>query len=424
MLKPALLACCLLPLWAQAKVEDLDRVVAVVDEDVVMASELNQQLERVKQQIAARGDLPPEEELKEQVLEHLIIQRIQMSLADRLGMEINDSEVDQTLNRLRTSKNLSPEEFVQQLQADGLSVSALRQQLRNDLLVQRVQQARVYYRIQISDQEVDNFLNSEEGKFWLSPEFNLGHILVPFSNNGRGEDLTNTQVQARALFERLQRGENFRSLAVSNSGGQNALEGGDLGWRKAVELPEVFSERLNDMQPGQISEPFKSGAGFHILKVYDRRGAEETVIEQSKVRHVLLKPSAILSDEQAVEQLKTIRERALSGEVEFAELAREHSEDIGSMLSGGDLGWSVPGKFVPEFEEMMKTTAVGEVSQPFRSQFGWHILYIEDRRQENMTDTVIRNQAVNLLRSRRFNEELEIWLQEIRAQAYVENRLQ
>jgi len=412
-----------LPQLGQAKVEDLDRVIAVVDDDVVMASELTDQLRQVRTQFASRGNLPPEDVLKQQVLEHLIMQRLQMALADRMGMEVTDAEVDQTIERMRAGNNLSPDQFMAKLQEDGMSLNQLRQQVRNELTIQKVQQARVYYRIQISEQEVDNFLNSEEGKFWLSPEYNLGHILISFEGNGRGEDLDKTQAQAEEVYKELQAGGDFHALAVTHSGGQNALQGGDLGWRKSVELPELFSEHLKDADVGLITKPFKRGAGFHILKVYDKRGAEQTVIKQTKVRHILIKPSEILSEEDAYNRLMAIREQVENG-ADFSELAKENSEDIGSMLSGGDLGWSLPGKFVPEFEQMMEKTQVGEISLPFRSEFGWHILMVDDRRDQNMTDTVIRNQAVNLLRSRRFNEELEIWLQELRAQAYVETRLQ
>ena len=408
---------------ASAKVVDLDRVVAVVDEDVVMASELSNQLAQVKKQFTGRNTLPPEDVLKEQVLEHLVMQRLQMSLAERMGLEITDAEIDQTIERMRGQNNLSPEQFMAQLNADGLSLSQLRQQLRNELTIQKVQQARVYYRIQISEQEIDNFLSSEEGKFWLSPEYQLGHILISFEGNGRGEDLEQTQAKAQAVYSKLNQGADFRSVAVAQSGGQNALQGGDLGWRKGVELPELFSEELKEAKVGDITEPFKSGAGFHILKVYDRRGAEETVIQQTKVRHILLKPSEILTDEEAYNRLIDIRDQVMAGDADFGELAKENSEDIGSMLSGGDLGWSLPGKFVPEFEQMMAKTDIGEISMPFRSQFGWHILRVDERRDQNMTDTVVRNQAVNLMRSRRFNEELEIWLQELRTQAYVETRL-
>ncbi len=414
---------CLCAQLSDAKTENLDRVIAVVDEDVVLESELNHQLNQVKKQIRQRGELPPEDVLLNQVLEHLVVKRLQLALGARMGIQITEEEIERTLTRLHSSNNLTREQFIETLSQDGISVPTMRKQLRDEIMVQRVQQARVNFRIQITEQEIDNFLSSEEGKFWLSPEYELGHILLSFSSNGRDEDLTNTQAKADAIYEQLSQGRDFRSLAIAHSGGQKALQGGDLGWRRGVELPEIFARELKDMKAGDLSKPFKSGAGFHILKVYNRKGAEETVIEQSKVRHILLKPSEILTDDEAYEQLLEIRDQALEGEVSFEELAKEHSEDIGSMLAGGDLGWSLPGKFVPEFEQTLNNTDIGVISLPFRSQFGWHILKIDDRRDENMTETVVRNRAENLLRSRRFNEELEIWLQELRSQAYVETRI-
>ncbi|MFC6981035.1 peptidylprolyl isomerase [Microbulbifer taiwanensis] len=209
---------------------------------------------------------------------------------------------------------------------------------------------------------------------------------------------------------------------MANSAGQNALAGGDLGWRKTVELPTLFADALDGLTVGDVTDPFRSDAGFHLLKIHAQRGSTEQVVEQTKVRHILVKPSAILSDDDAYNKLVELRQQILDG-ADFGELARENSEDIGTMLSGGDLGWSMPGQFVPEFTQAMDNTPVGEVTMPFRSQFGWHILQVEGRRKQDMTDQYIRNQAANLLRNRRYEEELQNWRREIRDQAYVEIKL-
>lgn len=433
--KPLMTAALLLSLnplmpfsFSHAKTVPLDKIVAIVDEDVVMESELERQLAQVRAQMRSRNaPLPDEADLKKQVLEHLIVQRIQLSMAERGGMQLAPEEIDQAIARLQRNNGLTLEQLQEQLANDGLSLNQLRQQIAQEILIQRVQQYSVNRRIQVSEQEVDAFLASEEGKFWLSPQYLLGHILIPFEDSGVGSDLKQTQAKANRVLEQLKKGQDFRQMAVAYSAGQNALKGGDLGWRKSVELPELFSEQIKAIDTDEsnrlrISNPFKSGAGFHFLKIYDKRGSEKTVIKQSKVRHILLKPSEILSDVEALEKIQALRSEAMEKD-NFAELAKLHSEDIGSKLSGGDLGWSLPGKFVPEFEETMNNIQVGRVSQPFRSQFGWHILLVDERRDENMTDTVIKNQAVNLLRQRRFNEELQIWLQEIRGQAFVDLRL-
>jgi len=271
-------------------------------------------------------------------------------------------------------------------------------------------------RINVSQAEIDGFLASQEGKFWASPDYLLGHILVPVGS-------TNSVAAAEEIADKLQQelldGADFRNIAVANSSGQNALNGGDMGWRKVAQLPTLFAEVVPTLSAGDVSSPFKSPAGFHILKLYEQRGGGEQLVDQAKVRHILIKPSEILTNDEAHAKLLGVRQKIIDG-ADFAEQAKEYSEDIGSMLSGGDLGWSLPGQFVPEFESMMGQIEIGEVSVPFRSQFGWHILQVQERRSEDMSENMMRNQASNLLRKRRFEEELQVWLQEIRDEAFVE----
>ncbi len=403
-----------------AETVQLDKVVAVVDNDVVMASELNQRMRMVVSQLRANDtQLPPEDVLRSQILEQLISESLQLQIGQRVGVDISDEQIDAAIQRMQQANNLSGEQFRQQLAADGISISSLREQIRRDMVIEQVQRGSVNRRIQVSNQEVENFLKSKQGQFWSSPDYQLGHILIAVSSSADTETVQKTQEKAQDIFTQLKNGADFRQLAVSESQGQNALKGGDLGWRKSAQLPELFADSLGDLQVGDVTEPLRSGAGFHILKLYDKRGAQKQVIEQSKVRHILVKPSAILTDEQARDKLADVRQRILDG-ADFGEMAREYSEDVGSMLSGGDLGWSLPGKFVPEFERTIEATAVGDISLPFRSQFGWHILQVEDRRQQDMSDTVRVNQATQLLRSRRFEEERLNWLQEIRDEAFVE----
>lgn len=303
-----------------------------------------------------------------------------------------------------------------------MSMAQFKERLRREMLINRVQKGSVNRRIKVSDQEIDNFLESQEGKFWVSPDYQLGHILISLSAGADEETVDNAKAKAERLYQQLNDGANFKELAIANSNGQMALQGGDLGWRKTSQLPSLLAEAVPNMKKGEVSEPIRSDAGFHILKLYNQRGGEETIVEQSKVRHILVKPSTILSDKEAFEKITHIREELEAG-ADFNELAKNHSEDIGSMLSGGDLGWSTPGQFVPEFEATMNDIEVGKVSEPFRSQFGWHILKVDERRQQDFTDTVIRNQAANIIRKRRFEEELPNWLQEIRDEAYVEIKL-
>ncbi len=426
-LRRGLLACaalCALALPATAQVQKLDRVVAVVDDDVVMASELQQRMDTITQQIAAQNvQAPPIDILRRQVLEQLIVERLQLQMGARAGVTIAEEELDQAIARVQQNMGASPQEFQRKLEADGISNNAFRQQIRQELIIRRVEQGSVGRRIQITDQDINNFLRSKEGEFWKSPQYQLGHILIPVSSSAPAEDVTAARAKAESIYEKSTNGEDFRALAISNSAGQNALQGGDLGWRKTVELPTLFADALEGLSVGDTTKPFRSDAGFHLLKIHEQRGAAEQVVEQTKVRHILVKTSAIRDDDAAYKLLTDLREKISAGELKFEDAAKDNSEDIGTMLQGGDLGWSMPGQFVPEFTQAMNNTPVGEISLPFRSQFGWHILQVEGRRQQDMTDQYIRNQAANLLRNRRYEEELQNWRQEIRDQAYVEIKL-
>ena len=420
----AFLTLCVVTVPALAQVQKLDRVVAVVDDDVVMASELQQRLNTIAQQIAAQNvQAPPIDILRRQVLEQLIIERLQLQMGARAGVAIAEEELDQAIARVQQNMGVSPADFQKKLEADGISNNAFRQQIRHEMIIRRVEQGSVNRRIQITEQDINNFLRSKEGEFWKSPQFQLGHILIPVSSSAPAEEVTAARAKAESVYEKATSGEDFRALAISNSAGQNALQGGDLGWRKPVELPTLFADALEGLEVGGVTKPFRSDAGFHMLKIHEQRGATEQVVEQTKVRHILVKTSAIRDDDAAYQLLMDLRGQIDSGELKFEDAARDNSEDIGTMLQGGDLGWSNPGQFVPEFTQAMDNTPVGEMSMPFRSQFGWHLLQVEGRRQQDMTDQYIRNQAANLLRNRRYEEELQNWRQEIRDQAYVEIKL-
>ena len=274
-------------------------------------------------------------------------------------------------------------------------------------------------RIRISSQELDNFLNSEEGHFMASPDVNIGHILLPVSSGSSSDDVSAILQRAEGLLGETQRGTDFRQLAIANSADQTALQGGDLGWKKMAQLPGVFIEAVEKLEIGQVSEPIRSDAGYHLIKLYDRRGGGEQLIEQHFARHILIKPNEIRDEQTTIETLNTLRDRVKAGE-DFALLAKEFSEDPGSALNGGELGWSTPGMFVAEFEETMSGIELNEISAPFLSQFGWHILQVTERRKQDFSDEIKRNRAQNVLRQRKFEEELQVWLQEIRDEAFVE----
>jgi len=390
----------------------LDRSIAIVDEGVILNSELKLKLQLLKQRMGERISNVAQDTLRQEVLDHLILERLQLQMARRAGMQASEAEITKALtameSQLLSRQQLSLEQY---LTDNDMTLASMREQIRRELIVTQLQQRQVNRRIRVSEQEIENFLNSKDGKEWSSPQYRLSHILIAASDSAAE--------RAQQVYSALQQQADFGQVAANVSNGNNASQGGDLGWRKASDLPELFVNQVRTLNVGDITPPFNSGAGVHILKVVERRGAEQAIIDQAKVRHILIKTSTVVSDSDAQEKLRELRRRTLNGE-DFKALAKAHSEDIGSMLNGGDLGWSTPGQFVPAFEDTMNKTQTGELSQPFRSQFGWHILYVEERRRQDMTHIVKRNQAANLLRKRRFNDELRIWLQEIRDNAYVE----
>ena len=407
-------------LTAQAKVAVLDRVVAVVNDDIVLQSELNQRTTSIYRSIQQSGTQPPPlEVLKKQVLERLISERIQLNMGFNAGVRISDREIDQTIARLAAGNNLSAEQYMQQIIASGESISDLRENIANEIIIMQVQQGSVMRGIHISEQELNNFLNSEEGKLMTSSEVKLGQILISAPTSASTDTIDVSQQKLNDIIAQINQGEDFKQLAIANSDDQSALEGGDLGWRKQSQLPSLFTDAIENLNPGEISKPIRSGAGFHVLKLYDRKGGGKQLIQQHFARHILLKPNQIRDQAETVELLNDMRQQALDNDDFFA-LAKQYSEDPGSALKGGELGWSTPGLFVPEFEKTMDSIALNEISKPFQTQFGWHILQVTERRMQDFSDEILRNRADNLLRQRKYSEELQVWLQKIRDEAYVE----
>lgn len=423
-LRPLALGALLLCATAHAEVRPLDRVVAIVDNDVIMHSQLQQRLDEVRQNLARRGgELPPGDALAAQVLERLIVENLQLQLGERSGIRIGDEELNQALATIAQRNNLSLEQFRAALVRDGLSYEDAREQVRRELVISRVRQRRVAERVQVSEQEVQNFLASDLGKLQLGEEYRLANILVPLAEGASPADIQRAEQRARDLYAQLQRGADFARLAVANSASENALDGGEIGWRKAAQLPPPFDAMLGQMRVGEVSEPLRTPPGFILLKLLDKRGGEQGVVrEEVRVRHILLKPSEIRSDAETRELAARLYQRLRDGE-DFATLAKSFSEDPGSALNGGELNWIDPNALVPEFREVMAASRIGELSQPFRSPFGWHVLEVLDRRSSDASGEAREQQALNLLRNRKYEEELQNWLRQIRDEAYVETRL-
>jgi len=406
-----------------AKSVGLDRVVAIVDEDVVLESELNDRAQAVLQRLKGQyTQLPEEDVLRKQVLEQLIVERVELGLAKRYEIKVEEAEIDQAIDRIREKSKMTAEELAADLKRQGLSIAGLRNQIHDELTINHLQQGVVSNRIKVTPQEIDNFLASSDGKFATSPDFHIGHILIAVPSTADAETIAEAEKKAKEIYQRLQGGADFAQQAIANSNDQAALQGGDIGWRKLAQLPELFGNQLANLKAGEVTQPFRSGAGFHILKNIEQRGGGQQLVEQTHARHILVKTSEIMDDNQAREKLIALKGKIEKGE-DFGKLAKENSEDTGSMLSGGDLGWSSPGMFVAAFETVMGETAVGKITSPFKSEFGWHILQVLERRKEDMSEQMKRNQAQNVIRSRRFDEEFQLWLTQIREEAFVEIKL-
>lgn len=419
-LRPLMLGALLASSVVHAEVVPLDRVVAIVDNDVVMQSQLDQRLREVRATIQKRGaPLPPEHVLTQQVLERLIIENIQLQIGDRSGVRITDEELNQAMGTIAQRNNMSLDQFRAALAHDGLSYDEAREQVRREMIISRVRQRRVAERIQVSEQEVQNFLASDLGKIQLSEEYRLANILIPVPDSASPETVQAAGRQAQEMYQQLKQGADFGQLAVSRSAGDNALEGGEIGWRKAAQLPSPFDSMIGSLAVGDVTEPVRTPGGFIILKLEEKRGGSKMLRDEVHVRHILLKPSEIRSEEETQRLAEKLYERIQAGE-SFSDLAKKFSEDPGSKLNGGDLNWVDPESLVPEFREVMNNAPQGQVTKPFRSPFGWHVLEVLGRRATDSSDKFREQQAAQTLRARKYDEELQAWLRQIRDEAYVE----
>ena len=407
----------------EAKIELLDRVVAVVDSGVVMESQLNQRVQDIIGRLRSDGiELPPKEVLEEQILERLIIEEIQLQIGDQAGVKISDAELNRALSMIASENSMNLEQFKESLDANNDSYVKLRDQVRKELIIQRVQRGKVGANIEISEQEIENFLNSEEGRSKLAEQYNVQQILLSLSSSAPENEVNLVKEKGADLIERYKEGESFEKLAATYSSDQNALEGGSLGWRKSSELPSLFSNVVVKMKVGEISELIRSGAGFHIIRLSEKRGDVVKFEDQTLVRHILIQSSEIRSENQTKELINEIHQELIDGE-DFKQLARQHSEDPGSKMEGGELGWSSPDSFDPAFEAVMNSVDIGEMSKPFRSSFGWHILEVLDRRNEDISDDVRKNRAYSIIFNRKFEQELQRTLIELRSESYVDIKL-
>lgn len=410
---------------AAANIEPLDRIIAVVNEDVITESELQREVYAIQLQLRERSTrLPPQDVFQRQVLERLIVERLQLQRAAATGLRVDDDTLNQAVRRIAKNNNLSLTEFREVLEEDGLRFEEFRETLRNEITISRLRTREVDNRITVTPQEIDNFLASEEMRGAARDrQFHLLHILVSVPDAASPEQIQAARAKATDTLSEIRTGADFRETAIAKSDGQQALEGGDLGWRTLGQIPSLFVDVVRKMDTGATSDLIRSPSGFHIILLEEARGGDEQrVITQTSVRHILIRTDEMTSDDEAVIQLEQIKRRIEAGE-DFASLARSHSDDKASAINGGDLGWVSPGAMVPKFEEVMDRVRRREVSEPFQSQFGWHILQVMGRREHDSTEEFRRTKAQEQIRKRKIEEELELWLRRLRDEAYVEYRL-
>lgn len=412
------------PALAPAAEQPLDRIVAVVNDDAIMASELRDRVAQARSQLANRNiTMPSDQTLRRQVLDRMIVEQIQLQMAEEANLTVDDTELNRAVRSVAENNGMSLDQFANTLESQGLSLAAVREQIRREMLIRQLQQRRVASRVNVTDQEVERYLAQQSGA--RNARYQLGQILVALPQSPSPDQVRSAQQRIQAIQRQLQNGADFASVAAAESDGANALEGGNLGWRSAAELPPTFADAVRQLSVGDVSEPLRSPRGIHLIKLLDRQGGDQSqqaVVEEQKIRHILIETNPNRDAEQARALAERTRQRIVAGE-DFASVAQQVSDDRGSALNGGDLGWVRPGQMVPAFEDAADQLMEGEISQPVQTRYGYHLIQVEDRRQRDVSGEAQRSRIRDTLFQRKVNQELEAWTQQLRAEAYVDERL-
>jgi peptidyl-prolyl cis-trans isomerase SurA len=400
---------------------ELDRIVAIVNDDVITANELNDRIAQIKQQLEQKHtQLPPDDVLRKQILERLILDQIQLQMAKTAGIRVDDEQLNKVITNIAKRNSMSLEQFRQVLVRQGYPFAKFREEIRKQVIIGQLRKNKVDNQVYVSEQEVNSQLNKLSSQQGLDMEYHLAQILIPVPETASPEQIDAAKHKAEDVYTQLNFGADFAKTAISVSAGQRALQGGDLGWIKRGQLPTIFADIVPTMQAGEITKPVRSASGFHILKLIDtRKQNQKHIVEQTLARHILIKTSEIMSSAEAKQKLERLRNEILAGR-DFGTVARASSDDTGSAADGGNLGWVSPGMMVPEFEDEMEKLKPGEISQPFQTRFGWHIVQVLSRRKHDDTKAYLRLQAHNQIQQRKIAEETENWLRRIRDQAYVQ----
>ncbi len=404
---------------SHATLKPLDHIIAVVNDDVITHNMLQDRVADFRKQLelSQLSRIEPGT-LKKQVLERMIRDAIQIQQAKLFGITVDDLMLNRMLEQLAKNNTMSLEMFRDTIESEGINYARFREQTRDEIIINQLQQRIVISKINVSDQEIQQFIEQNESSDSANVTYHLRHILISTPESATTENINDAEQQAENIYQRLTQGSKFEDLAIRESSGRNALKGGDLGERKANELPQLFVDAVKDLSPGESSKPVKSASGFHLLHLISSSN-EQIMIKQTHVRHILIKASGDISDDQARTTLLDLKQEIEDGK-SFTELASEYSEDPGSKIKGGDLGWASPGDLTPVFENVSNSLAIGQVSEPFKTQFGWHILEVLEHREHDQTKTNKQNRARNTIQKRKIDEELRLWLRRIRDEAYVE----
>jgi len=410
---------------AVASVSDpLDRIIAVVNNDVITELELDNEVSNIKKQLRQqKTQLPSDAILKKQLLERMIMRQIQLQLADRVHLRVNDETLNRTLDNIAAQNNLSLDDLRETLKNDGIDFMQFRENMRHEIIINQLQKRQVHNRISITKQEIERFIKNLELRGGKSSEYHIGHILIAIPEAASAEQISQAKEKSGNILKILNGGADFAQTAIEMSDGQQALEGGDVGWRRFEALPTLFSDWVDEQKIGNVSHAIRSPSGYHIIKLLGKRDNEQRhVVTQTHARHILIRTGEFSSTNEARDRVAKLRERIIAGE-DFSKLAKAHSDDPGSSTNGGDLGWTNPGEMVPQFERAIGVLSTNQLSEPVQTRYGWHIIEVLGKRSHDNSDSVKRKNAQEAIRARKIEPALQNWLRRLRSEAFVENRL-
>lgn len=415
-----LLLCCIYAIAPLSHAQVLDKIVAIVEDDVVLEQELDKEVNTIIQRIqASKTQMPPEAILRKQVLEKIIVDKLQRQIAEKAGISVSEDMLNNSAAEIASRNHMNMEQFKTELENQGMPYKAFLENMRNEIIINQLRGREIGGRLKVSEREVDHYLETQGKIGEEAVQYHLGHILIAVKEGASSAEINKAQTKAQEITQKLKAGEEFSQMAISYSNDANALKGGDLGWRTMKEIPSLFNTEVTTLKQGDVSEPIRSPSGFHIIKLLEVKGMDSHTITKTKVRHILIKTNELIDDAEARKRLLALKARVIDGD-DFASLARSHSDDKGSALKGGSLDWVNPGDLVKPFEEAMSNLAINEISEPVQTQFGWHLIQVLDRENKDNSTEFRRNQVKDAIRKRKIEEETELWIRRLRDEAYVE----